>query len=65
MIMRQYIYNYFIPSCVTVKTFTSPRGAVDDPMNCCPKPKTEGNSSSGHPRLRGVIVLTVTQEGLK
>ena len=43
----------------------SPRGAVDDPMNCCPRPKAEGNSSSGHPQLRGVIVMTVTLEGLK
>ena len=34
-------------------------------MNCCPRPKAEGNSSSVHPQLRGVIVMTVTQEGLK
>ena len=33
-----------------------PRGAVDDPMNCCPRPKAEGNSSSGHPQHRGVII---------
>ena len=25
-------------------------------MNCCPRPKAEGNSSSVHPQLRGVIV---------
>ena len=38
---------------------------MDDPLNCCPRPKAEGNSLSGHPQLRGVIVMTVTQEGLK
>ena len=26
-----------------------PRGAVDDPMHCCPRP----NSASGHPQHRG------------
>ena len=31
------IYNYFIPFCVTVKTITL--GAMDDPMNCCPRPE--------------------------
>ena len=30
-----------------------PRGAVDDPMHCCPRPKAEGNSASGHPQHRG------------
>ena len=30
-------------------------------MNCCPRPKAEGNSSSGHPQLRGVIVMIITQ----
>ena len=30
-----------------------PRGAVDDPMQCCPRPKAEGNSASGHPQHRG------------
>ena len=42
-----------------------PRGAVDDPMHCCPRPKAEGNSASGHPQHRGVIVLTVAQKGMK
>ena len=27
-----------------------PLGAVDDPMNCCPRPSALGNSSSGHPQ---------------
>ena len=30
-----------------------PRGAVADPMHCCPRPKVEGNSASGHPQHRG------------
>ena len=30
-----------------------PLGAVDDPMHCCPRPKAEGNSASGHPQHRG------------
>ena len=30
-----------------------PRGAVDDPMHCFPRPKAEGNSASGHPQHRG------------
>ena len=30
-----------------------PRGAVDDPMHCCPRPKAEGNSASGHSQHRG------------
>ena len=30
-----------------------PRGAVDDPMHCCQRPKAEGNSASGHPQHRG------------
>ena len=29
------------------------RGDVDDPMHCCPRPKAEGNSASGHPQHRG------------
>ena len=37
-----------------VKTIT--RGAVDDLMHCCRRPKVEGNSVSGRPRYRGVIV---------
>ena len=27
-----------------------PLHAVDDPMNCCPRPSVLGNSSSGHPQ---------------
>ena len=42
-----------------------PLGAVDDPMNCCPRPSASGNSSSGHPQYLGVIVLTVAQKGMK
>ena len=30
-----------------------------------PRPSASGNSSSGHPQHLGVIVLTVTQEGMK
>ena len=30
-----------------------PLGAVDDPMNCCPRPSASGNSSSGHPQHLG------------
>ena len=30
-----------------------PRGAVDDPMHCCPRPKAKGNSASGQPQHRG------------
>ena len=30
-----------------------PRGAVVDPMHCCPRPKAEGNSASSHPQQRG------------
>ena len=30
-----------------------PRGAVDDPIHCCPRPKAEGNSAPGHPQHRG------------
>ena len=36
-----------------------PRGAVDDPMHCSPRPKAEGNSASGHPQHRGGDSLTV------
>ena len=42
-----------------------PVTAVDDPMNCCPRPKAEANSSSGHPQHRGGDNLTVTQKDLK
>ena len=28
-------------------------GAVDDPMNCWPRPSASGNSSSGHPQHLG------------
>ena len=28
----------------------NPQGAVDEQMNCCPRPKAEGNSSLGHPQ---------------
>ena len=41
------------------------RGAVDDLMNCCPKPKAEVYSSSGHPQHRGGDYLTVAQKDLK
>ena len=41
------------------------RCAVDDPINCCPRPKAEGNSSSGHPQHRGGDNLTVAQKGMK
>ena len=54
------VYNYFIPFCALVY---HSRGAVDDPMNCCPK--AEGNSSSGHPQHRGGDNLTVAQKDLK
>ena len=30
-----------------------PRGAVDDPMHCCPRLKPNGNSVSGHSQHRG------------
>ena len=43
----------------------NPRGAVDDPMNCCPRPFASGNSSSGHPQHRGGDNLTAAQKGLK
>ena len=42
-----------------------PREAVDDPMNCYPMPKAEGNSSSGHPQHRVGDNLTVAQKDLK
>ena len=42
-----------------------PQGAVDDPMNCCPRPNAEGNSSSGHPQHQGGDNLTVAQKGMK
>ena len=51
------VYNYFIPFCATVKTIT--------PMNCCPRPKVESNSSSGHPQHRGGDNLTVAKKDLK
>ena len=30
-----------------------PLGAVDDPMNLCPRPSASGKSSSGHPQHLG------------
>ena len=42
-----------------------PLGAVDDPMNCCPRPLVLDNSSSGHPQYLGVIVMTVAKKGMK
>ena len=42
-----------------------PRVAVDDPMSCCPRPKAEANSSSGHPQHRGGDNLIVAQTGMK
>ena len=42
-----------------------PRGAPDDSIHCCQRPKAEGNSASGHPQHRGVIDLTVAQKGVK
>ena len=41
------------------------RGTVDELMNCCPRPKAEGNSSSGHPQHRGGDNLTVAQKDLE
>ena len=29
------------------------------------RPQAEGNSALGHPKHRGVIILTVTQTGIK
>ena len=40
--------------CSIVKTIT--RGAVDDLMHYCTRPKAEFISASGRPRYRGVIV---------
>ena len=37
---------------------------MDDPMICCPRPKADGNSSSGHPKHRGGDNLTVAQKDL-
>ena len=51
--------SYSLNSIQLFHTFLSnsqnyhPRGAVDDPMHCCPRPKAEGNSASGHPQHRG------------
>ena len=47
------LYDYFIPFFATVKTISHPRCAVDDLMHCCPRPKAEGNSASGHSQHRG------------
>ena len=41
------------------------RGTVDDPMNCCPRPKAEGNISSCHPQHRGGDNLTGAQKDVK
>ena len=48
------VYSYFMPVCNIVKLL--PRGAVDDLMHYCTRPKAECNSASGRPRYRGVIV---------
>ena len=43
-----------------------PRGAVDDPMYCCPRPKAKGNSVFGHPQHRGGdLVYTIAQKVMK
>ena len=36
--------------CTVDRGLHHPRGAVDDPMHCCPRPKASGNSASGHPQ---------------
>ena len=41
--------------CV-VKSKLLPRGAMDDLMHYCTRPKSECNSASGRPRYRGLIV---------
>ena len=48
------VYIYLIPVCSIVKTIT--RGAVDDLMHYCTRPKAKCNSASGRPRYGGVIV---------
>ena len=72
-----YTVLHFLALCCTETQYTtisylsvqqsklSPLGAVDDPMNCFPRPKAEGNSSSGHPQHRGGDNLTVAQKDLK
>ena len=57
------LYSYFMPVCsivlscqFVVLSKLLPRGAVDDLMHYCMRPKAECNSASGGPRYRGVIV---------
>ena len=57
------IYSYFMPVFVIVHLL--PRGAVDDLMHYCTRPKAKCNSASGRPRYRGVIVWTILQTGMK
>ena len=40
-------------SNLSVQQSYHPLGAVDDPMNCCPRPSALDNSSSGHPQHLG------------
>ena len=57
--------QYTTISYLSVQQSKLSRGAVDDPMNCCPRPKAKGNSTSGHPQHRGGDNLTVAQKGMK
>ena len=57
------IYSYFMPVCSIVQLL--PKGAVDDLMHFCTRPKAKCNSASGRPRYRGVIVWTILQTGMK
>ena len=64
-------YNYELDNKTNISNHSvqqsnyHPLGAVDDPINCCPRPSVSCNSSSGHPQYFGVIVLTVAQKGVK
>ena len=56
-IINHVIKYYTVISCLfVVWSKLLPRGAVDDLMHYCTRPKAECNSASGRPRYRGVIV---------
>ena len=57
VISSLFVVKYTFISCLfVVLSKLLPRGAVDDLMHYCTRPKAECNSASGRPRYRGVIV---------
>ena len=56
VIVFDLVYTIVISCLFEVKSKLIPRGAVDDLVHYCARPKAECNSASGRPLYQGVIV---------